>query len=391
MPKPLALLVASLCLAGCATAPAVPELSAELNPTTDTPSLEVLSDDSNNSPWQNLRQHMQLVSMDNPRIQAERSELTHNPRHLQRLSEQANPYLPYVLEQMSDRGLPAELAMIPMIESGYRPDAVSPGRNAGLWQLSSDTARNLGLRVSQGYDGRKSVADSTDAALDYLQRLHEMFDGDWLLAIAAYNSGEGTVMRAIARNRQAGKSTDFWNLPLPSHTREYVPKVIALSQILSSPNDYGVDLPTLDDAPYLVPVELEGSVDMKAAARIVGLSEQELLAYNPALRKSNGLARAQVMVPNHSADALRAQAKQLPKVAEQFVASVDVEQAPSATSSSPKKTASKAANRRYTVRKGDTLGSIAQRHGVSSRELAQWNKLNGQSNLRPGQSLVVSR
>ncbi|HXH04112.1 MAG TPA: transglycosylase SLT domain-containing protein [Candidatus Competibacteraceae bacterium] len=370
-----AVLLAALLLGACASPQ--PPVGQDREPQR----IAARSGTTQGSVWQRLRRQLRLADQEHPRIQEERTELSRKPRYIQQVSARAQPFLHYILSEMDSRDLPAELAVIPMIESGYRPDAVSPGQAAGLWQIQPGTARVLGLRMDRWYDGRKSVPEATDAALDYLERLHEQFDGDWLLALAAYNAGAGTVQKAIERNRRAGKPTDFWNLSLPAHTREYVPRIIALSQIIAAPDSYGVKLTELANVPYLVPVDIGPGVNLSAAAEIAGISAEQLLAYNPALKSGVTPPQepAQLLLPKPSAEQLQARAAELSR--QSAVASLPADHAIAPAAGDDQ--------RRYTVRRGDTLGAIAERHGVSSQELADWNGLRRGTPLRPGQQLVI--
>jgi membrane-bound lytic murein transglycosylase D len=182
--------------------------------------------------------------------------------------------------------MPTDVALVPIVESAYRAEARSPGHAAGIWQLIPSTGRHLGLEQSAWYDGRHDVLASTDAALDYLEALHERFDGDWLNAFAAYNCGEGMVERAIARNRRAGRGTDFWSLALPAETRGFVPKLIAVSKIVANPAGHKLSLRPIPDKPYLAEVEVGRQIRLTEAARLAGVSVEEMRRLNSGLIQS---------------------------------------------------------------------------------------------------------
>src|SRR5210317_660690 len=187
-----------------------------------------------------LRRGFELTYEGNNRTAAELKWFAKHPDYLNRVFTRAQRYMPYILAELERRDLPLELALLPIVESAYDPFAYSHGRAAGLWQMIPGTARRFGIKQNWWYDGRRDVVDSTRAALDYLEYLHELNDGDWLNAIASYNSGEGNVLRAVKRNRKAGKPEDFWNLSLPRETSMYVPKLLALVDIVENPDAYNL-------------------------------------------------------------------------------------------------------------------------------------------------------
>ena len=191
--------------------------------------------------WERMRRGFQLqdgVGV-NPRIEQQRLWFASNPSFLENAGERGSLYIHYIVERLEERNMPLELALLPVIESAYNPMAYSRSDAVGLWQFIPSTGRYFNLRQTRAYDGRRDITASTTAALDYLTRLHDMFNGDWLLALAAYNAGEGTVSRAIERNEKLGLPTDYWNLPLPQETKDYVPKFLALSQVVLAPEAYG--------------------------------------------------------------------------------------------------------------------------------------------------------
>ena len=177
--------------------------------------------------------------------------------------------------------MPAEIALLPIVESAYDPFAYSHGRAAGLWQFVPATGKRFGLKQDWWYDGRRDILDSTAAALDYLQYLHKRFKGDWLLALAAYNSGEGTVSKAQRKNRKKGKPVGFWDLALPGETRDYVPKLIALKQLVATPSVYGIKLEGVPNRPYFAVVETAAQIDLAVAADLAGLELDKLYRLNP--------------------------------------------------------------------------------------------------------------
>ena len=201
-----------------------------------------------------LRWGFSLEPADNRRIRAERDWYVRHPDYLTRVFTRAQRYLPFITEQLEKRGLPLELALLPIVESAYDPFAYSHGRAAGLWQMIPGTARRFGIKQNWWYDGRRDVVDSTRAALDYLEYLYELNEGDWLNAIASYNSGEGNVRKAVRRNRRAGKPEDFWSLRLSRETSTYVPKLLALVDIVRDPGRFDLTQPNVVDEPQFVEI-----------------------------------------------------------------------------------------------------------------------------------------
>ena len=208
-----------------------------------------------------------------------------NPEYLQRAFGRADLYLYYIVTQLEARNMPLELALLPVVESAFEPYAYSRARASGLWQFIPGTGSRFGLKQDWWYDGRRDITESTRAALDYLQYLHDEFNGDWLLAIAAYNCGEAMVERAVAANRAAGRSIDFWNLWLPGETRAYVPKLLAMRRLVSDPEAYGLAISPIPNQPYFARVATESQISLKLAAEIAGISPEEVYELNPAFHR----------------------------------------------------------------------------------------------------------
>jgi membrane-bound lytic murein transglycosylase D len=258
-----------------------------------------------------------------------------------------------------------------------RSDAV------GLWQFIPSTGRYFNLRQTRAYDGRRDITASTTAALDYLTRLHDMFNGDWLLALAAYNAGEGTVSRAIERNEKLGLPTDYWNLPLPQETKDYVPKFLALSQVVLAPDAYGVNLNPIANTPYFEVVEVKQSMDLSRVAALAEIDEDELFQLNPALKQRTTLDGPQhLLVPSSKAQLLTSSLSAMKP--EELLA-----MRPKKPVFDEVETRSVAGRtRNYKVRNGDNLTLIAKANKVDVHDLQRWNKLNGQA-LKVGQTLVM--
>jgi len=187
---------------------------------------------------------------------------TRNQAYLDRVSGRAEPYLYYIVEELEKRNMPLDLALLPIVESAYNPFAYSPSRASGIWQFIPGTGKKYGLTQNWWYDGRRDIVTATDAALNYLQKLHQEFNGDWLLALAAYNSGEGNVGKAIRRNNKAGKPTDFFSLRLPRETRGYVPSLLAVAEIVSNPGKYKITLKPIANTRYFKQVDINSQIDL---------------------------------------------------------------------------------------------------------------------------------
>ncbi len=316
--------------------------------------------------WERIRASFRLDhEVNRPRVAAELDMYTRHPNYLARVGERAEPYLHYIVESIEQRGAPLELALLPVVESAFQPNAYSPGRAAGLWQFIPDTGRRFGLEQNWWYDGRRDVYASTQAALDYLELLRDQFDGDWLLALAAYNSGSGTVSRAIEKNRNAGRPTDFWSLDLPRETRSYVPRLLAISAIVSDPGAYGVDLVPITNEPYLARVDLDGQIDLGLAADLAGISLDDLYRYNPGFNRWATAPQGPhyLMLPVEKLDLFNEKLAQVPAD-------------------------ERMRWNRYRVSRGDTLGTIAQAHGTSVAMLMDSNKLKS-TRIRVGQELLI--
>ncbi|MBA5706352.1 transglycosylase SLT domain-containing protein [Pseudomonas fulva] len=336
--------------------------------------------------WERMRQGFVLQEYRdvNPRIDQQRLWFASNPTFIESAGERGSLYLHYIVERLEERGMPLELALLPAIESAYNPMAYSRASAAGMWQFMPATGRHFNLRQTNFYDGRRDITASTNAALDYLTRLHDMFNGDWLLALAAYNAGEGTVSRAMERNEKLGLPTDYWNLPLPQETRDYVPKLLALSQVVSTPEAYGVNLTPIANEPYFEAVAINDRLDLTRVAAFADIDEDELIQLNPAFKKRMTVdGPKQLLVPTAKAQLLSASLSNLnpeqlvtlqpPKAA--FARAVAEAKAPVAA-------------RSYKVRRGDNLGAIAKANRVSIADIKRWNRLSG-SSLRAGQVLAL--
>ncbi|VAW77658.1 Membrane-bound lytic murein transglycosylase D [hydrothermal vent metagenome] len=315
--------------------------------------------------WESMRRNFGLPSRNDKRVQAQRNWYARHPEYMRRVSQRASRYAAHILQQVEQRGMPAEIALLPVVESAYDPFAYSHGRAAGLWQFIPGTGKRFGLKQDWWYDGRRDLLESTRAALDYLEYLHKRFDDDWLLALAAYNSGEGTVGKAIRRNRKKGKPTSFWDLDLPKETRAYVPKLIALKQLVNSPEKYDVVLTPIDrQVPFEV-IETGGQIDLAIAAELAGMELDSLYRFNSGFNQWATPPKGphRLLIPKAQAESFRAAIAALPP--EKRIQWV-----------------------RHKVAKGQTLGHIARRYHTTVDALKAANQIRGHA-IRAGKHLLV--
>jgi membrane-bound lytic murein transglycosylase D len=457
--KWLRLLAACALLSACAhqpTAPPAPRATVEMPPAAATPPADTSSaPPSLTMPreWQHhngedyddlfdrLRAGFALDEVQEPAIDQQLLWLEHNPDYLERVFQRGQRYLYHVVTEVEARGMPTEFALLPVVESAYEPFAYSVSRAAGLWQFIPGTGVRFGLKQDWWYDGRRDVVESTRAALDYLQALHDQFGDDWLLAIAAYNVGEMTVQREIDINRAAGRPIDFWHLKLPAETRAYVPKLLALKRLMAEPERYGMEFAAIPNEPYFAVIDTGSQIDLKVAAQLAGTSYDELVALNPGYNRwaTDPDGPQRMLVPIDNADGFESALKTLSPadrvpyvshevdrrdtlagIAKQYDVSIAVLtklndltgarltpgqtlKIPQITGALPDKVLLAAARvdhpasdlgRRqrqivYRVRAGETLGSIARSHGVPLSTLARLNNMGPGDSLVKGQRLII--
>lgn len=255
--------------------------------------------------WGRIRSGYAIPDLDNNLVDRHAKAYSAHPESLKRISGRASPYLYHIVQELEKRGMPTELALLPVIESAFNPQALSTANAAGLWQFVPGTGRDFDLKQNMFKDERRGVLASTDAALSYLQRLYTMF-GDWHLALAAYNWGEGNVQRAIQKNQALGKGTDFESLAdlMPAETRNYVPKLQAVKNIVASPAQYNVALPAIDNQPYFTAIDKTSDIDIAVAAQLAEMSLDEFKALNPQFKKPViiGSERTKILLPKANAE-----------------------------------------------------------------------------------------
>jgi len=307
--------------------------------------------------------------------------------------QRAQPYMPYLAHEIANRNLPGELALLPFIESAY--DLEASNRSAvGLWQLVPATATRFGAKQNHWYDGRYDLQSSTQAALNYLEYLNELFKGDWLLVLAAYNSGEGTVQRAIRKNSAAGKATDFWSLSLPPITREYVPKLMALSKVIA--DQQGDDHFFATKKTYLAPVYVNSPIDLDLAAKLADISVNELYDLNPGIKKRIRTTPTShtLLMPSDKIEVFLSRLHEVPfdkRVHSRWSHLSVGGKTLTATRSAQKlmTMSSKSLTRTYQVRAGDNLSKIARQFNTTPQQLLALNQLKSSEVLQVGQLLKV--
>ena len=377
-----------------------------------------------------------------PSVDRELQWFASHQEYLDRVFGRSERYLYYIKGELERRGMPTDLALLPIVESAYDPFAYSHGRASGLWQIIPGTGRRLGLKQNWWFDARRDVVESTRAALDYLQALNELFDGDWLLAVAGYNSGEGNVLRAIRRAEAAGKPTDFWGIRsyLPVETRTYVPRLIAIRELVAAPAKYAVTLPEIPNTPFFEVVETGGQIDMALAAELSELDLDDLYALNPGVNRwaTDPDGPHRLLVPEadaepfaaaladlgerervewtryqiHSGEALstiarkfhttEAVLRQVNDIRGSLIRAGDYLMIPHATESlaaysqTVQARAERQINREragsrseHVVRAGESLWTISRAYHVNVRELASWNAMAPGDVLSVGRKLVI--
>ncbi|MCV2351932.1 transglycosylase SLT domain-containing protein [Paucibacter sp. Y2R2-4] len=435
--------------------PAAPESStvAAASTNTETAGLPLLEDslrpgvkielsesEAQTDLWMRLRAGFAMNDLDNDWVRKAETWYSTRPDYVQRMTDRGGRYLFHIIEEVEKRGMPTELALLPFIESAFNPQAMSTAKASGMWQFVPATGRDFDLKQNIFRDDRRDVLASTRAALDYLGRLHKMF-GDWHLALAAYNWGQGNVQKAITRNQKAGLPTDYESLKMPDETRYYVPKLQAVKNIVLAPQKFALTLPPAANHPYFLSVNLDRDMDVDLAARLAGMKVDEFKQFNPQMNKPVMLAAGtnQILLPYDNArafaQALAAHrgplaswtAWTVPKTMSPQAAAKEVGMSESSLREINKipprmlvKQGStllvpRAAHRiedvsehladhasislapdvpplrRLSLKAGkhDTVATVAARYRVSPAQVAEWNKVAVKSSFKPGQTLVV--
>ncbi len=319
--------------------------------------------------WERLRRGFGMADLHAPLVVDRQSWYLNRPDGLRRIFERGGRYLHHIVEELEKRGMPTELALLPMVESAYNPQAVSRARAMGMWQFIPSTGKNYDLEQNWWVDERRDIIASTDAALTYLKNIYEMH-GDWHLALASYNWGEHAVARAIAKNQAKGLPTDYASLTMPAETRYYVPKLQALKNIVANPEVFDFHLPPLSNQPYFETVTKPERMDVAIAAKLAGMSIEEFVSLNPAYHRPvmNGDQAGPLLIPADKVDTFLAN-----------LAKHAAEDKPLSNWHS------------YRMVKDDTLAKVAARYKLSEARLRQINGITPRLKIKPGFNLLVPR
>jgi membrane-bound lytic murein transglycosylase D len=314
--------------------------------------------------WDQIRRaHNLKFDPNHPRIIKERMRYLGTPKYLYQVTKRAEPFLFHIIESLKKEGLPVELALLPMIESAYRTDAISKSGAAGLWQFIPATGQHFGLERNQWYDGRQDIRASTQAAIKYLKKLHKLFNGDWLLVLAAYNAGENNILKAMDKNLRQGRPLDYWHLLLREETALYVPKFLAILSIFHYPGDYGVNLWPIKSRPFFTQVSINKQASLRKYAKKLNVNLNLLNQLNAGLQNqiTPPKQRYQMLLPVAAATRFRSTAKEAGN-------------------------SSKGSHHR--VSPGETLTHISRQYDISVTQLKKDNQLDG-DNIHPGQTLII--
>ena len=319
--------------------------------------------------WGRIRSGYAIPDINNNLVERHAKSYSAKPEYMARISGRASLYMYHVVQELEKRGMPTELALLPIIESAFNPQALSSADAAGIWQFVPGTGRDFNLKQNMFKDERRGVLASTDAALTYLQRLYTMF-GDWQLALAAYNWGEGNVQKAIKRNQEAGKPTDFESLAdlMPAETRNYVPKLQAVKNIVAHPGQYGVNLPVIDNQPYFTAVDKTSDIDIAVAAQLAEMSLAEFKALNPQFKRPviTGDEKTKILLPKENAEKFHLNLAQWGQALSSWT--------------THKITGAK-----------ESITSLASKFGTTPEIIRQANNIPAQTRLKAGSTILVPK
>ncbi len=323
------------------------------------------SPQNSNDIWPRIQKQLTFDVPENKRLIAQRNWYARHPSYLKRVSKRAEPFLYYIVEELEKNNVPIEIALLPVVESAFDPFAYSHGRASGMWQFVPGTGKRFGMKQNWWYDGRRDVVASTQGAIKYLKYLHKYFDGDWLLALAAYNSGEGRVKRAVKKNKRENKPTDFWSLNLPKETKAYVPKLLALADIIKRPQEFGLTLYPIPNKAVLTHVDIESQLDLAKAAELSGLSLAELQRLNPGFNRwaTDPDGPHNLLLPKHTVTKFEESLNKLSKT-------------------------DRLAWQRYQIKRGDSLSSISKKFSTSITLIEDVNNIK-QGKIRAGKHLLI--
>jgi len=388
-----AIALLALALAGCSTTPKGGDYSslppAPQHPTAARPGLEApvaygavrhglpqIPPEQHADLFDRIRAGYALPDTQHYAVNREVEGYRSRPDFLDRTFRRGARYLHHIVTEIERRDMPLELALLPVVESAFNPVAYSRSHAAGLWQFIPSTGKHYGLTQNWWIDERRDVLRATDAALNYLQYLHRYFNGDWYLAIAAYNGGEGTVSRAVKRNAEAGRATDFFSLDLKAETRDYVPKLLAISRIVADPTAYGLSFAAIPNQPYFDVVDPGKQIHLGEASELAGISRDDMFALNPAFNR--------MTTPPSGPHRLLLPVERVEPFRIALASEAGTQRLAAAAAAEPPPDV------RHRVRSGESLSGIARQHGVSIESLRARNGLRG-SVIHPGETLMIPR
>ncbi len=320
---------------------------------------------NNDDLWQRIKSGYAMPDSTSNLVERHENWYSTRPDYVKRMVERSQRYLFHIVEEVEKRGMPTEIALLPMIESAYNPQAYSSGRASGIWQFIPSTGKHFGLRQDWWVDNRRNITFATDAALTYLQKLHAMF-GAWDLALAAYNAGEGTVGRAIEKNRKLGLPTDYESLNLPPETKNYVPKLQAIKNLMTNPGNYGLQIQTIANTPYFAKVSAPAQIDAHLAAKLAEITDSEFLALNPSYNRpviTGGDEKHELLLPIIAAQAFRTNLAGYNKPLVSW--------------------------KTYFAKRGERMESIASKFGIKLGQLRDVNDLPDQKKIRNSSTILV--
>lgn len=362
-------------------------------------------------PWNFIQNQLVINIPENQRIITEKKIILKSINSFQSNILRAEPYIYYIINQLNERNMPVELALVPLIESAYNPLATSYAKATGLWQIVPITAKEYGLKQSSSYDPRRDLMQSTNTAINLLQSLNQRFDGDWLLTLAAYNAGEGRVRKAMEWNKVQGLPTNYWALNLPKETMRYIPKFLAIIDLIKNNNQYSISLPTCTYSNSLVRVDLSQQISLEKIAQYAGISLDELLEFNAGYLKKIVRGPYHLLIPSSYAENLYAKLQKSNLVDSEIIDLLQVKIVPlenpnvtnfGATFTNKKyikisdadlqfyeKEHNRFSQIIYRVKSGDNLYTIAKNHKVSINDILKWNKNIKPKKLKPGDKLTI--
>ena len=327
---------------------------------------EIPSQKTYDNLWMLIRDHLVFENnINRKKVKNKVAWFSRNQQYIDRVVGRAEPYLYHIITRLKEREMPLDLALLPIVESAYQPFALSPSRASGIWQFIPSTGKRYGLKQNWWYDGRRDIVASTDAALDYLESLHKRFNGNWFHALAAYNSGEGNVERAIRKNKKLGKKTDFWSLKLPHETRSYVPSLLAIAEVLKNSDKYKINFGKIKNIPYFEVIDVKTQIDLATVSNLSGLTIDEVYLLNPGFNRwaTDPSGPHRILIPVGKAQKFKEKLAALPK-------------------------SERIAWKQHIIQKGESLGLIAERYKTSVSAIKQTNRLKGNM-IREGKSLLI--